>query len=331
MPSMTIGSIRCDAGRKARGYLEAVRRVDGTVLGIPVLIVCGRRDGPVLLVDGAIHGDEPEGTLAIQRVAREIDPGRLSGVFVGVPVMNVGAFEALARGNPRDTHTYDMNRIYPGKPRGFLTDRIAVRHHEDILKLADLEISIHSGGNISYLAETIFTKAGDTRSEELGRAMGADWPVLLETPHPLGSPMAAMVDMGKPAITVELGGAATCMPDALAHNVDVLSRAILNVCRHYGMLDGEATYAQAHWRGKQSVVQATASGLLEPTVFDKLKEPVARGETLLRTVDLFGDLVEELRAPCDGTVFGFRTYPSVTAGDWALFCADATLVPAAHP
>lgn len=331
MATISIGSIRCAPGEKAKGYVGAVTRVDGTSLGLPVLVVNGRHDGPVLVVDGAIHGDEPEGTLAIQQVARGLDPATLRGAFIGVPVMNVGAFEAMARGNPRDTHTFDMNRIYPGKPEGFLTDRVAHAHHTEILRLADLEMSIHSGGNISYLAETIFTKANDTKSEELGYAMGEEWPVLLETPHPVGSPMAAMVAAGKPAITVELGGAATCMPQAFQHNADVLARAILNVCRHYGMIEGAPTYAQAHWRGKQRVVQATASGMLEPVLHDRLKQPVAKGETLLRTVDLFGDLLEELKAPCDGTVFGMRTYPSITAGDWALFCAEATLVPYTRP
>lgn len=330
MSTIEIGPLRCARGERARGYLPAVKRVDGTELGLPVLVVNGRHDGPVLLVDGGIHGDEQEGTLAIIALARELDPSSLRGTFIGVPVMNVGGFEAMARGNPRDSHTYDMNRIYPGKPRGYLTDRIAHIHNEAIGKLADLEITIHSGGNICYLGETIFTAEGDEKGLELARAMGEDWTIVLDTPHPVGSPMAAMVDRGKVAITVELGGSATLMPDALETNVSILTRALRNVCRHYGMLEGEASRAPALWRGKQIAVLASKSGILAPNPeipSKKLKQAIRQDETLLRLTDLFGETVEELRAPCDGVLFGFRTYPSTTAGDWTLFCGDAELRP----
>jgi predicted deacylase len=307
--------------------VAAVNRVDGSALGLPVVVVAGRKDGPVLLVDGAIHGDEPEGTLAILAFARELDPEQLSGTFIGVPVMNVGGFEAMARGNPRDTHTFDMNRIYPGRQNGFLTDRIAQLHNARICGSADMEITIHSGGNICYLAETIFVGAGDKKSDELARAMGPDWPIILETPHPTGTPMAAMLARGKPAISVELGGSATCMPTDLRQTVKIFTDALGNICRHYGMLEGEARYAEAHWRGKQHVVQAGHSGIIDPLPNCPLKKRICKDQMLLRTTDLFGDLIEELKSPCDGVLFGVRTYPSVTAGDWALFCAEATYVP----
>jgi predicted deacylase len=242
--------------------------------------------------------------------------------------MNVGAFEAMSRGNPRDTHTFDMNRIYPGKPDGFLTDRIAQVHNAAIGSLADMEITIHSGGNICYLAETIFIGAGHAASLELAKAMGADWPIVLESPHPTGSPMAAMLQRDKPALTVELGGVGIMMPDPLLGAVTTLKDGLVNVLRHYGMIEGEARYAENLWRGRQKVVQAGRSGILDPLPNPPLKRPITKGETLLRITDLVGEPIEELTAPCDGTLFGLRTYPSVTAGDWALFCGDATLVPA---
>jgi predicted deacylase len=237
--------------------------------------------------------------------------------------MNVGAFEAMSRGNPRDTHTFDMNRIYPGRPDGFLTDRVAHAHNSHIGAIADMEISIHSGGNICYLAETIFVSANDAASFELARAMGPEWPIILETPHPVGTPMAAMLQRQKPALTVELGGSAASMPGVLTRVVATIEEAIVNVCRHYGMVEGEAHYAEGLWRGRQKVVQAGRSGILRPAPDHRLKKPIRRGEVLLTITDLFGETIEQLEAPCDGTLFGMRTYSSVTAGDWALFCADA--------
>ena len=331
---ISAGPITCRPGERASGFAPAIERVDGTSLGFPVLIANGSRPGPVLLLDGGIHGDEQEGTLAVAEFVGALDPGRLAGAVIAAPVMNVGAFEAMSRGNPRDTHTYDMNRIYPGRPAGYLTDRVAATHAETVGRLADIEITFHSGGNICYLAETIFTTSGDDAGLELAQAMGPDWTIVLDTPHPLGSPMAAMTPRGKAAITVELGGSAATMPSRLRANVDILKRAMTNVCRHYGLLEGEPAYAPRLWRGHQSVVMAGRSGILSPgdgLAESRLKRSIRSGQTLLRILDLLGKPVEDLKAPCDGVLFGFRTYPSTTAGDWALFCGDAEFVAAPPP
>ena len=331
---LSVGPVRCAPGSCAAGFVPAVHRVDGTALGFPVLIANGTRAGPVLLIDGGIHGDEQEGTLAVAEFVREIDPKALSGAVVAVPLMNVGAFEAMARGNPRDTHSHDMNRIYPGNPAGYLTDRIAAVHAETAASVADIEITFHSGGNICYLGETIFTTSEDPLGLELAQAMGPDWTIVLDTPHPAGSPMAAMTPAGKAGITVELGGSAGTMPGMFRENVDILKRAIDNVCRHYGLLEGDAAYAPKLWRGRQSVVRASGSGILSPAAGeagDHLKRPITKGQTLLRILDLLGNPVEDLNAPCDGVLFGFRTCPSTTAGDWTLFCGDAEFVEVEPP
>ncbi len=331
---LTVGPVACPPGERATGFVPAVERVDGTPLGFPVLIANGARPGPVLLVDGGIHGDEQEGTLAVAEFVNELDPGALTGAVVAVPLMNVGAFEAMARGNPRDTHSHDMNRIYPGNPSGYLTDRIAATHAETAAAVADIEITFHSGGNICYLGETIFTTSNDPLGLELAQAMGPDWTIVLDTPHPAGSPMAAMTPNGKPAITVELGGSAGTMPGVFRENVDILKRAIGNVCRHYGMLEGAAAFAPKLWRGRQNVLRASRSGILSPAAGeagDHLKRPIRKGQTLLRIHDLLGNPVEDLNAPCDGVLFGFRTHPSTTAGDWTLFCGEAEFVAVEPP
>ena len=327
---LTLGPLTCPPGERASGSVPVFPRVDGAPLGFPVLVVNGAEPGPVLLLDGGIHGDEQEGILAVAEFLRELDPAAVRGAVVGVPAMNVAAFEAMSRGNPRDQHTFDMNRIYPGRAGGYLTDRVAAKHAETAAAIADLEITIHSGGNICYLAETIFTAAGDEAGFALARAMGPDWTIVLDTPHPAGSPMADMNARGKAAITIELGGSAETLPSALRANVETLKRAMRNVCFHYGILRGRPEYAPELWRGRQQVVMASRSGILSPAAGGgaeaHLRRPIRKGQALLEIRDLFGETVEDLTAPCDGVLFGFRTYPSTTAGDWTLFCGDAEFV-----
>jgi predicted deacylase len=67
--------------------------------------------------------------------------------------------------------------------------------------------------------------------------------------------------------------------------------------------------------------------MLDPIPDPPLKKSIRKGEMLLRISDFFGETLEELKAPVDGTLFGIRTYPSVTAGDWCLFCGDASYRP----
>jgi predicted deacylase len=126
--TVTVGTATAAHGTSVRGAIPVTTLAGGTPLEIPVVVINGAAAGPCFWVDGAIHGDEPEGPLACQIAMREIDPAQLAGTVVLVPVMNVPAFEAAQRGNPLDTFSYDMNRIYPGRANGYLTERMAAAH-----------------------------------------------------------------------------------------------------------------------------------------------------------------------------------------------------------
>ncbi len=112
---ITVGTATAQPGEVARGVIPVTTTAGGGELGIPVIVMNGAKSGPCVWVDGAIHGDEPEGPLACYLLAQDVDIKELSGTLVLVPVMNVGAYEAAQRGNPVDTFSYDMNRIYPGR------------------------------------------------------------------------------------------------------------------------------------------------------------------------------------------------------------------------
>ena len=315
-PAVRVGSATAEPGTTARGTIG-----EGD-LAIPVIVVNGTRPGPTLWLDGAIHGDEPEGPLSILKVLEQVDAATLSGCIVAVPVMNVGAFSVAERGNPRDTFTYDMNRMYPGRANGYLTERAAWAHAQEMQRVADLEISIHSGGGHSYLSETIFYADGDMAALELAQAMGRGWSLLLKSFLPKGSPPAVMHDAGKAAITVELGGRCRTLPGEIDAVADTLAAAFLNVMRHYGMIAGEAQYETSWSNGFQHALLANHSGLYiaEPTM--RFQQPVRKGDALARIVNLYGDELEVIRAPVDGRVFGLRTLNTVTIGDWCCFFAE---------
>jgi predicted deacylase len=313
-----IGTARAKAGTRVTGAIPVGRRSGGAPIEIPLIVVNGAEEGPLLWLDGAVHGDEPEGPLAILRLLERLDPGRLRGTVVGVPVVNVGAFEFSSRGNPGDLLTYDLNRIYPGRPDGHLTERIAYAHYTTMVEHADLEVAVHSGGAHSYLAYAMFYTATPA-GLELAKAMGPRWDLLLKQTSERGSPQAAMRQHGKPAITVELGGLCDTFPGRFQDNADALAEGFANILRHYKMIDGVPQYAEQWMLGYQkTVVLAPASGLWvsEPSV---LRQRVRQDERLATIYNLSGEAVADVRAPFDGIPFGMRTNPSVQLGDWCVF------------
>lgn len=320
--SIRVGSASAAPGSVARGVIAGTERPGVVRLDMPVIVVNGAQPGPTLWLDGAIHGDEPEGPLAILKLIGRIDPAALRGCVVAVPVMNIGGFEAAERGNPRDTFSYDMNRIYPGRADGYLTERLAWAHAEELRRVADLEISIHSGGNHSYLSETIFYADGDMAALELAQAMGPRWPLLLKSFLPKGSPPAVMHDSGRAAITVELGGRCRTLPEQIDAVAAELADAFENVLRHYGMIAGAASYAERWLTGQQIAILAGHSGLYIAEPSAQFQQPIAKGAALARIVDLYGDELEQIAAPVDGRIFGLRTLNTVQTGDWCCFFAQ---------
>jgi predicted deacylase len=315
---VTVGTAVAAAGEIAYGAIPVTVLAGGTPVEIPVVVINGAKPGKTLWIDGAIHGDEPEGPLCCQLLLKEVDPTRLSGCLVMVPVINVAAFEAACRGNPLDTFSHDANRIYPGRPNGYLTERVVHAHSVWLAKVADLEISIHSGGAHSFLAPSMFV---DERPEsvELGTALGPGWGCIMSSPNPKGNPMAFMAEHGKVGITVEHGGRSATSPEAFAQVGRTLADAMLNVMRHYAMLPGKAKYDRNRTKGAQEALLAPASGIYLPEPGIAFLKPMKKGARIARIVDIFGRTLAELSAPADGMIFGLRALPNVTTGDWCCF------------
>ena len=316
--SITVGTATAAPGQVVRGVIPVTELAGGTKVEIPLVIVNGAKPGPVFWVDGAIHGDEPEGPMACAIALREVDPSQLSGTLVMVPVMNVMAFENANRGNPLDTFSFDMNRIYPGKRNGYLSERIAWAHSEWMSKVADLEISIHSGGAHSFLAKAIFVDETPA-SVELAMAMGEGWGCIMSNFLPKGSPMAQMKTLGKTGITVELGGRSATSPERFAEVSREFAKSIMNILRHYKMYPGQATYPKDATKGQQEALLAPASGIFAATPGVDFLKPMKKGDSIASIINIFGDELAELKAPADGMIFGLRALPNVNAGDWCCF------------
>jgi len=290
---------------------------DGSTWGIPLIIINGVKDGPRLLVIGAVHGDELEGPRAIQDVASELDPKRLAGTFIGAPVVHVASYIAPIAGDisgmresPIDWK--NLNRVAPGRPDGTVTERLAYAICNDLFPDADYYIDLHGGGTRG----TSLRMAGFTPVEgEFGQKsleLAKCFPVntLWKTP-PWGKMGVAAREKGVIHMAVEVTGQGRCEEE----DVQICITGIKNVMRYLRMIEGSLEDIPQERRciDSETYIYAQVGGLLRPNV--RTGDLISRGEPLGVATDVYGTVVEEFRAPFDGIVTGIRTKPVVWAGE----------------
>ena len=121
---------------------EQSRTFSGMAVDTPVLVVNGASDGPTLCLTAAIHGDELNGIEMIRRIMYDLDPHKLHGMVIGVPIVNLLGFSRNSRYLP---DRRDLNRYFPGNPTGSVASRIAHAFFTDVVKQCELMVDIHTG------------------------------------------------------------------------------------------------------------------------------------------------------------------------------------------
>ncbi|MBI4278097.1 MAG: succinylglutamate desuccinylase/aspartoacylase family protein, partial [Armatimonadetes bacterium] len=206
-----IGTVRCEPGTRATGYIESVYLRDASQVRIPLIVLHGNGPGPVLWVGAAVHGNEIPGWEVIRRLTREVlDPRTLRGTLVAAPVQNPLGYMESSRLTPQDG--MDINRIFPGDPNGSLTQRLAHDLFHQGLARADAVLDIHSNAP-SAVSFNIVRSGGKGPQWEAQFALAEVFGISIAV-SPVGEAAIrggtlhdAVVAAGKPALTVELSGA----------------------------------------------------------------------------------------------------------------------------
>src|ERR1700759_1069709 len=181
MRASPIGpSIDFDAEGVQHGFLKLPSSRDDSAWGavmIPITVI-RRGDGPTALLTGGNHGDEYEGPIALSKLASTLKSGEVSGRVIIVPFMNYPAFKAASRTSPVDAG--NLNRSFPGKPDGSVTEKIADYFQRHLLPLADYVLDIHAGGRtldfLPFAAIHVLNDATQqSRCEAAMRAFGAPY------------------------------------------------------------------------------------------------------------------------------------------------------------
>lgn len=319
--SLITTSVDFDRDGLQTGVLKIPYSSDRSAYGyIPVPIwVAKGGEGPTVLLTGGNHGDEYEGPIALMRLFHEGAFEAVNGRIIVIPALNMPAYRAGRRTSPID-HV-NLNRAFPGKRDGTVTEMLAHYVETELLGMADIVIDIHSGGSSLTYLPTLITYAPrtDTHREKLERAVAAFAP-------PRWMQMDLLVEdrvIGAGAerndaifLTGEFGGGAMADPAGIA----IVTTGISAVLSAFGLIMRDES-RQAHAPELLRVIPgehyiyAPRQGIFEPLF--KLGDTVQKGEPAGRLYD--SD--EPWRAPLEihwagsGLVACVRTFALCEAGD----------------
>lgn len=324
-PSPVTPTIDLGAKGVSHGHLRLPVSVDESAWGnlmTPVSVIANG-DGPTVLMTGGNHGDEYEGPIVLSRLATEIDPDEVSGKIIMLPFLNYAAVRAGKRTSPIDGG--NMNRVYPGRPDGGATEKVADYVTRHILPHADMVLDFHSGGKtldfVPFCASHVLEDANQQAACAAARdAFRAPYALSLVEIDAVGMIDTAVEEMGKVFITTEIAGGGT----AMAKTVAIARRGAINFLRHAGVLPGEIegpASIRATMPGDNCYVFSDGDGLFEPCI--DLGGTVRSGDLLARvhSIQLTGRAPREYHAGQDGILFG-RHFPGlITQGDFVAMIA----------
>ena len=310
-----VGTAEVRPGEVTRGKLSLIEYADGSDVEAPVIVIAGKKKGPVAWLLACGHGDEFGGALALQRVAKALDPATMTGLVVLIPVANPPAFQAMRRVNPSPDDLMDFGGAFPGASR-FATERIAEKYTTLWKEHADFVVDLHTGGDRfvqqPFVIYTVTGTVPTDRMESLARMFGVptlwrDRDKVFESDISITLPA-----IGIPAFLLEVGGGGVMERQQDARQAEFA----LSFLRGIDIIPGEPLRAErVSIIEKYRIITPSRGGFFYPLV--KPGDPVSEGSPLARIVDVYGDEVEILRSPVSGAiVLGMQEFPLVTTGSW---------------
>lgn len=270
----------------------------------PVLVINGTKPGPVMCLTGAVHGDELNGIEIVRRVMYDIDPAKLSGTLIGIPIVNLQGFERGTRYLP---DRRDLNRFFPGNPRGSMASRIAHSLFKEIILHCHGLVDLHTA---SFHRTNLPQVRADMRNPAVAKfTEGFDKMVVVHNRGGSGTLRRAAVEAGIPAVTLETGEPMRLQEDKVQSGV----RAIYALLERQGMYsrmfswgEPQPVYYKSRW------VRTHHGGILMSTA--KLGTRVRKGDVLGTVTDPITNQSEAIRSPYDGRVVGMAVNQVVMPG-----------------
>ena len=310
----------------------------------PVISITGAKLGPLLFVNAGVHGGEYPAIEAVIRLSNTLDPKKIAGTAILMPVMNLPAFWSRTPFVcPIDN--VNPNRVFPGDPTGSYSEQMTHALINEFVVHADAYVDLHGGDIPEALVPFVIcrseagltdSKARDVAARSKEMALAFELPYVLTVSKPVQpgkghragagglSSYAAAAEKGVPSILAEAGGVGQMQEEA----VQFLVNGVVKVMRHLGMIDeGKSHIADSETHSKlkpkkkaHSAVATTVltkfewlytkhQGMWYPKV--AVGDLVKKGQEIGTVGDLFGDTLEKIVSPMNGVILFLTINPSV--------------------
>ncbi len=292
------------AGTFARLAWTPTETFTGNTIPSAVLVAHGTTPGPVLCLTAAVHGDELNGIETVRRVLHEVEPERLTGTVVGVPIVNLQGFHRNSRYLP---DRRDLNRFFPGNPTGSAASRIAYSLFNKVISHCSWLVDLHTGSFHRTNLPQLRANLNNDRVVKLTEGFGST--VILHSDGAEGTLRDAATAAGIPAVTLEAGMPLQVQEDAVNHSV----KGIFTLLDALGMYNKrslwgnpEPVYYQSRW------VRADHGGILAGEV--RLGRRVSPGDLLGTVIDPISNEQNRILSPYQGRVIGMALDQFVMPG-----------------
>ncbi len=274
---------------------------------LPVRVIRGKKDGPVVFISAAIHGDELNGVEIIRRLRKLNILKRLKGTLILVPVVNVYGMMHLSRYLP---DRRDLNRSFPGSQKGSLASRVAKIFFDEIVSKCSLGIDLHTASIHKSNLPQIRTNVDNEYTFKMAKAFGA--PVVLHSELRDGSLRASAQEAGVPILLYEAGEALRFDETSIRIGV----QGIVNVLRENGMLPKVLRKTQKKTpliTRSSKWIRSSESGMLR--TIKALGDTVEKDDVIAYIDEPLGDHIYELKSPYGGVIIGKSEIPLAQEGD----------------
>jgi predicted deacylase len=308
---------RIDPGTSTKLSWSPAFQTAGLSQPTPVLVVNGAKPGPNLCLTGAIHGDELNGIEIIRRTMFDLDPMKLSGRVIGVPIVNLPGFQQGSRYLP---DRRDLNRHFPGSSNGSLADRIANSLFRNVIRHCDMLVDIHTGSLKRTNLPQLRADMNNPEVAELTR--GFDRMAVVHSSGAPGMLRFAAVAAGIRAVTMEAGESLRIQESQIQAGVNSLTSLMDKegmVSRMFVWGDPEPVYYDSEW------IRAEQGGILFSEV--ALGDTVTEGEILGYVSDPITNEQNAIRATSEGRIIGMAVDQFVMAGFAAYHVGTEAEVP----
>ena len=302
---MLLNGLVIKPGEDVQTRLVISRLPSGTVIDIPVHVFRAQQPGPTVLLLAGMHGDEVNGIETIRRLLWRNLLRPLRGSIIAIPILNIYGFLNFSREVPDGK---DVNRSFPGNPRGSLASRVAHRFMREIMPLIDYGIDFHTGGAARANMPQIRCQLHeDPETDALAAAFAA--PFTLNASLRPGSLREAAMQQGRRIIVYETGESLR-LDEA---GIELATAGTFRVLHHLGMVAEATPAAPGVVCLRSTWLRARYAGLFRS--FVRNGDYIEKGQVYGSVADPYGETAVRLESPVAGYIIGVNHMPVVNQGD----------------